>query len=139
MKLEIEYKENTLNKDFGNWLISIITDSIKKELDEKKLINLDKYIEENFNHLFKKPVTSKDIIFAGLKELVCDDDSSKLIIKISSHKFMQGLDRVRIETLCRLINFGNTSVKGYPIFTDTFTIIANDITIYVEKYLRENL
>lgn len=137
MRLEIEYKDNTLNKDFGNWLIKIITSSIKSNLNEKKLGQLDKYIEDNFTHLFKKPVTSKDIIHAGLKELVCDDDSSKLIIKISTNKFMQGLDRVRIETLCRLINYGNSSVKGYPIFTDTFNQVALNIKLYVDEYLRE--
>jgi hypothetical protein len=137
MRLEIEYKDNTLNKDFGNWLIKIITSSIKSNLNEKKLGQLDKYIEDNFTHLFKKPVTSKDIIYAGLKELVCDDDSSKLIIKISTNKFMQGLDRVRIETLCRLINYGNSSVKGYPIFTDTFNQVALNIKLYVDEYLRE--
>lgn len=137
MRLEIEYKDNTLNKNFGNWLIKIITSSIKSNLNEKKLGQLDKYIEDNFTHLFKKPVTSKDIIYAGLKELVCDDDSSKLIIKISTNKFMQGLDRVRIETLCRLINYGNSSVKGYPIFTDTFNQVALNIKLYVDEYLRE--
>ena len=137
MRLEIEYKDNTLNKEFGNWLIKIITSSIKSNLNEKKLGQLDKYIEDNFTHLFKKPVTSKDIIYAGLKELVCDDDSSKLIIKISTNKFMQGLDRVRIETLCRLINYGNSSVKGYPIFTDTFNQVALNIKLYVDEYLRE--
>lgn len=137
MRLEIEYKDNALNKDFGNWLIKIITSSIKSNLNEKKLGQLDKYIEDNFTHLFKKPVTSKDIIHAGLKELVCDDDSSKLIIKISTNKFMQGLDRVRIETLCRLINYGNSSVKGYPIFTDTFNQVALNIKLYVDEYLRE--
>ncbi len=137
MRLEIEYKDNTLDKDFGNWLIKIITSSIKSNLNEKKLGQLDKYIEDNFTHLFKKPITSKDIIYAGLKELVCDDDSSKLIIKISTNKFMQGLDRVRIETLCRLINYGNSSVKGYPIFTDTFNQVALNIKLYVDKYLRE--
>lgn len=139
MRLEIEYREGTLGKDFGNWLISIICKKVKEDLDEKKLINMDNYIEKNFTHIFKKPVTSKQIIYAGLKELICDDDSSKLIIKISTHNFMQGLDRARIETLCRLINFGNASVKGYPIFTDTFKSIAEDIDIYIEMYLREKM
>jgi hypothetical protein len=52
---------------------------------------------------------------------------------------MQGLDRVRIETLCRLINYGNSSVKGYPIFTDTFNQVALNIKLYVDEYLREKL
>lgn len=137
MKLEIEYKDSSLDRKFGNWLILIIQKLIQSSINDKKLLKWDKYISENFNHLYSKKVTSKDIILAGIKDLVCDDTDSKLIIKISTNHFIQGLDRVRIETLCRLINYGNTEIKGYPIFTDTFDDIADNISVYVRKYLEE--
>ena len=137
MRLEIEYKDNSLDKKFGNWLILIIRELIKSSINDKKLSKWDKYIEEHFNHIYSKKVTSKDIIFTGIKDLMCDDTDSKLIIKISTNHFMQGLDRVRVETLCRLINYGNTEIKGYPIFTNAFNDIADNISVYVRKYLEE--
>lgn len=134
MQLQIEYTNNVLNKEFGNWLIEIMSKEILSSINKKKLISLDKYIEENFTHLYKKPVSSMDIIQQGLNEMYCDDSSSKLIIQISKNKFVPGMDRVRIESACKLINYGNKSVPGYPIFTNEFTHIANNISMYVDKY-----
>lgn len=134
MQLQIEYTKNVLNQDFGNWLIKVISNEILSSINKKKLISLDKYIEENFTHLYKKPVTSMDIIKYGLDEMYCDNSSSKLIIQISKNKFVPGMDRVRIESACKLINYGNKSVPGYPIFTNEFTHIANNISMYVDKY-----
>lgn len=138
MQLEIEFKEGTLNRSFGAWIIKLIREITLDNVDPKKLQGLDKYIEENFIHLSeKKKVTCIDIINAGLNELTYDFDNTKFTIRISNHKFMQGLDRIRIETLCKLINYGTASIKGYPIFTDSFNQIAENIDIYIESYLRE--
>ena len=140
MRLEIEDSTNLLlNKSFGSWLIDEIQRVVKNSINESKLRPWDKFIKEEYEHLYSKKITGYDTIMYGLDNLVCDLVSNKLVIKISTNQFIPGLHRVRVDTLCRLINYGNTSIKGYPIFTDAFNIIADNIDILAKEYLEGNL
>ena len=48
---------------------------------------------------------------------------------------MPGFDRVKVDTLLRLITFGNNSLQGYPIVKDILQRVADNIGDYINRYV----
>ena len=137
MKLEISDPKDLLDRSFILWLKVKIRDKILVNINPKKLINWDKYLNENnvYKSIYKKKISARDIIVAGAMNLDFSKSESKFMIYINHNTFTPGLDRVKLETICKLINFGDLQNKGYPIFTDTFDYFAESIQDYVDRYL----
>lgn len=137
MQLEIIDHENVLGIDFGKWLIKKIQDKFIASINEDKLIKWDAFFEESneYKSIYKKKISTKEILIVGIRNLVCNDIPQKLIITINKNQFVPGLDRVKIDVICRLINFGNTSIKGYPIFTEVLTEVSENIGEYIDMYI----
>ena len=137
MKLEISDPKDLLDRSFILWLKVKIRDKILVNINPKKLINWDKYLNENnvYKSIYKKKISARDVIVAGAMNLDFSKSESKFMIYINHNIFTPGLDRVKLETICKLINFGDLQNKGYPIFTDTFDYFAESIQDYVDRYL----
>ena len=137
MQLQIEDPKNLLQADFINWLKVKIRDKIISDIEDKKLIVWDEYLNTNsaYVSIYKKKISSKDIIIAGAANLEFSKSESTFSIFINRNVFTPGLDRIKLETICKLINFGDLQIKGYPIFTDTFDYFAESIHDYVDRYL----
>lgn len=138
MKLIVTYTNDSLDLDFGKWLIKRIQEKFILAIDENKLKRWDKFFEESdeYKSIYRKKILTKDILIVGIRNLICRKFPQKLIIHINNNLFVPGLDRVRIETVCKLINFGNTEIKGYPIFTEVFGEVADNIHDYINEYLK---
>jgi hypothetical protein len=140
MRLEVLYKKNkdgmSIDKDFIKWLKSNMSDKIKSSIDEKKLIRWNDYLNsgEVIEFTSRKNILAKEVIYLGADNLVVSELPNKFIISINNKKFVNGLKMVKIDTLCKLINYGNASIKGYPIFSDVFNEVANNIDMYIEVY-----
>lgn len=137
MQLEITSSSPIIDRKFGNWIIKHIQALISSEVESVKLKTWDKYFNEQFSTLYGKEISSKDIIKIGVRNLVCMYANSAIIIRISPNIFMPGLDRVKVESLCKLINYGNTTISAVPIFTNAFDHVADNIDEYVEMYMNE--
>ncbi len=137
MKLEITYSNELLTKQFGNWLINKINDLFIQRINKSKLIPWDIYLnqEPSYKSIYLKKISTFDILMIGIRNLVCDDIPGKLIIKIDPNQYVPGLDRIRINSICKLITYGNTSIKGYPIILDILNEIADNIDNYIEQYM----
>ena len=137
MKLEILDENNELDYAFGRWLIRQIQLEFRLSVDVRKLQKWDKFFAESeeYKSIYTTPVKSVSILTTALKNLQCDNLPDKLIIKFNQNQFMPGLDRVKVDTLVRLITFGNNSLQGYPIVKDILQKIADNIGDYINRYV----
>lgn len=137
MRIEIADPTGILTIKFGQWLIKQIQSEIAATVNSAKLEKWDKFFAttDEYKSIYSKPVTTKSILLAGLKSLVCDIGVGKLIIRFNSTLFVPGMNHVNLETTIKLINYGTVDVKGYPIFSDTFVRVADNINDYVSMYM----
>lgn len=137
MKLEILDENNELDYAFGRWLINQIQLEFRVGVDQRKLQNWDKFFEESeeYKGIYSQPVKAITILQTALKNLQCDNLPDKLIIRFNQNQFMPGLDRVKVDTLLRLITFGNNSLQGYPIIKDILQRVADNIGDYINRYV----
>lgn len=137
MRLEINDKRNELDYNFGRWLIRLIQQKFIASLDARKLFAWDKFFEESkeYNSIYGTKIVTKDILLAGIKCLICFDIPDKIIIQLNPNQFVPGLDRVKVESIFRLITFGNQSIKGYPIFVQVLQEVADNIGKYIDMYV----
>ena len=137
MKLEILDENNELDYAFGRWLIKQIQLEFRLNVDQRKLQKWDKFFAESdeYKGIYSQPVKTITILQTALKNLQCDNLPDKLIIKFNQNQFMPGFDRVKVDTLLRLITFGNNSLQGYPIVKDILQRIADNIGDYINRYV----
>lgn len=137
MHLEISSTSPVIDRNFGLWLIKYLRKDILRKLGSAKLTSWDKYFNEQFSTIYAKKISSEEIIKMGVQNLICNFASASIIIRISPNVYMPGFDRVKVESLCKLINYGNTTIPPVPIFTDTFNTVADNIEDYVRWYMDE--
>jgi hypothetical protein len=136
MKLKIIDPNNMLDRSFINWLCIQIRNEVIANINLKKLDNWDRYFnsETVYKSIYKKRISTRDLIVAGVSNLYYQVSEDGFWISINPTKLTPGLDRIKLETICKVINYGNRQIIGYPIFTDTFQKVADNITDYVQKY-----
>ncbi len=137
MRLEIEDKRNELDFKFGMWLIRQIQLEFRASLDKRKLVAWDTFFEEStdYNSLYGTKISTFDILTSSIKYLICLDTPDKIIIQLNPNQFVPGLDRVKIDSIVRLITFGNQSIQGYPIFANVLQHFADNIGEYIDMYV----
>ena len=138
--MRIEIYSEKLGTDFCEWLISILSNQIKGSIDDKKLIRWNEYLSSGgaITLVGRKSILAKEIIFKGANSIIVRELPNKFIIEINSKVMMPGVKSKKVSTLCRLINYGNMDIKGYPIFSDTFAMVADNINAYIDLYALEN-
>lgn len=139
MKLQIQDPENELTREFALWLIERIKFYFESEVDPKKLIQWDTYLNklDQIQSLTSKPVSSERILHFGIESLTARKIPKQLDIIFANNKFVPGLDRVNLYTICKLITFGNQEISGYPILLTTLQHFADNINFYVNLYEEE--
>lgn len=137
MKLEIGDPKNLLDRPFIEWLKVKIRNKILADVNLKKLENWDNFFNNQsmYKSIYKKKILTSDIILAGASNLDYVKSESNFWIRINPNIYTPGLDRVKLAVICKLINYGNRDLVGYPIFTDTFEYFAENINEYVDRYL----
>lgn len=137
MILEILDPKNTIDNNFLSWLESKIRNKLISSIDRNKLKNWDIFINSNpvYKSIYKKNISTLDILISGANNLISSRSSESIQITINPKIYAVGFDRVKIRSLCKLINFGNRDISAYPIFTNTFKYFAENIQTYIDRYL----
>ena len=137
MKLEIRDPENILQDDFIKWFLKELRNKIINSVNIRKLELWDIYFNNQtlYKSIYKKKISSLDIIKSGAANLQCVKNKESLLIQINPNINIIGLDRVTLNSACKLINYGNTEMDGYPIFTNIFEDIASNIHVYIDKFI----
>lgn len=135
MRLEITFVEGEIDKKFIEFIAECVSEKIISNIDDKKLIKFDEYISEYIPRVRDVEVTSREIITCGAENLSIYTLQDKFLIEISRTKSFDKVKDMTLVSLCKLINYGNSQIHGYPIFTDTFSEIAEDIDMYKKLYI----
>ena len=137
MKLAIFDANEIIDIDFIKWLILRIRNTIIQNINNDKLKKWDEFFNSStvYKNIYKKKISTRDIIISGACNLTYLATESEFIIQVNPNIFTPGLDRVKLSSVCKLINFGNLEISGYKIFTDVFDKFALEISDYVDLYL----
>ena len=137
MKLKIDDPKNILDASFIEWFKMKIRDKIIGDSKFDKLDKWDKFFNSQniYKSIYKKKILTYDIILAGANNLRSIRNNNTVYLDIDPNIYYIGLDRVKLEILCKTINFGNIEVAGYPIFSDTFKYFSENIKSYIDIYL----
>ena len=73
----------------------------------------------------------KTILIYGINHLHYTETSEKIIIKMNYYLNCPNID-AKLYDICKLVNYGNLNIKGYPIFTNVFKHILNNIDFYIK-------
>jgi hypothetical protein len=123
--------------DFFDWLIPNIREYVLAHIDEKKLLKVDEYINTNkyFHSIFKKEISSKEVIVSAMYNLKKDVYWDRVVISIDPNVMLPNTT-VKLITVIKTINFGTLSIMGHNLITKNFKFIEDNIDTFYEKYLR---
>lgn len=130
--------EDKYTEDFFEFVKIKMRDYFYAHLNSKKLEPFDIFINENpkYQSIFKKHISAYDICVATLYNISVLRFGENIVLKIDENAVIPNTNRKLIE-LCKLINEGNLVLKAYPIFTEIFDYVKNNIEeIYIEYALR---
>ena len=123
---------------FINFLMFKLRLLILKKLNRKKLKLIDEYVNEK--ELFEKSNKNSKIKFNSyyaihfaVRNIVCINLRGKFIIKLKENINLPGFNTPILE-ICKFIDYGNYEFEGYPIFTNAFMNIRNNIVDYYKIY-----
>jgi hypothetical protein len=102
-----------------------------------KLQKWDDYLNsgEAFEIINVNRVSSKDIVMTGIRNIVYELSPYTLTVHIDQNQKVFGFNNVKLETVCKLINYGNTSISGYPLFSEEFNEVSENIGTYIDRYV----
>ena len=126
--MQLRVEGNMLTKDFGTWLLDLVKLELKASFNKKKLQSLSSYIDQDVN------IPVETFINKVLDSLVCTIEEEDKVISIHIDKNSYLVGNIKLDTMCRAINFGTATQKGYPVFTDVFHSIVSKINNYVTLY-----
>lgn len=136
MRIEISNPNDTLDKDFGEWLCKRLSFTIKTKMNYQKLNLWSQYLTESkiFIPVFTDKISAENIFIQASNNLVVEKFPSLLCIEINRNIYTSGLDRVKLKTAVDLITFGNQEQKGYPLILNQFKYVVNNINEFIDKY-----
>ena len=132
MTLIVNNKDVTTN--FILFLKKKMLSYIAYILDIKRLVAYDEFFNsEEFRKISGNVVIdSKKVIVLGMSNLTHKRFESTTHIFINPNLTYPGTT-LKIESLCKIINYGNLSIDAYPIFSMTFNHFSKNIGKYVDR------
>ena len=138
MKLVIDKTKYNFENEFYIWLLDYIKYMLKLKIDYRKLHKFQTLINKNKTILgpFKKYVSGKDVFITCVENIIVQETTNKLIYQIDPTAIYPGTF-IKISMLGRMINYGTLNSQAYPIFTDIFTQVKNNIKPIYNIYKRQ--
>ena len=129
MKLVIS-KDTVQDIQFLRFLIDYIRVYLVEHIDRNK--------EKAWNQFFNSSnelsgVTLKQVVGESLKYLTVTEYQYSFEITIKTEEKLRGTN-AKLYEVCKLINYGNLSIIGYPIYTDAFHYFEKHLSDYMDKY-----
>jgi hypothetical protein len=134
MRLVINDPDGIVEYRFCTWLISQIQREYLLRVNIKKYSFIDEYLSTLDFMKNHSGATSHSIVQAGLSRLVVNSDEDSFTIHINDTMLFDPENGIKLNSMCKLINYGTISVKGYSIITDLFTYFAENIDMLLKYY-----
>ena len=136
-------KNIDFNDDFVEWLLEHIRYKLLSYIKPRKLQRLKQHIiNDNPFELSLKELNALNIdsvLIYGIKHLRYKEVKSHYIFYIDANLIVKNTNNLKVSTLCKLINYGDLKVRGYPIFSNTFKFVAANVTRYYAQYIEQLL
>lgn len=105
-------------------IVSQMKQYIIDNIDDKKLLLWDAYLEDNhYNEFDGEVLTARTILTLGASCIDYTESQDYFIIKVDFSKITRK-NTAKLYDICKMINFGTLQMKAYPIFTDTFNYFS---------------
>ena len=132
-----------MNDRFIRWLLRLIRFQILKNIDNRKIHYFNNIINENNifsknNPRIKEDFDIRKAIIISLNNLQFYRIKNVYIIRIPDNIIFPNYN-VSVSTACKLFNYGNTQIQGYPLYSTVFNSIRDNIDIYYKMYLKQTL
>jgi len=105
-------------------LYKTLVTKYNKLVKRKRVGNMNNYLKDNYN------ITLEDIIKRS--KIVVNDRGNQFVISIEQNETINGIP---IETLIRLIDFGNMDIKGLNLFNSTFRYVESRLGTFFRYYM----
>lgn len=128
-------------RDFiSNYLISKIQNYFINNLDERRLIPIEAYINSlpdirsNVNLRKNQSINLKTLLISAVYNIRYSAlPNNDYNLDIDPNAYSPYL-KLNLQYIARLVNYGATGSPSYPIFDNTFNYIASNIDMYYEDY-----
>lgn len=138
------YIENPNNFDLRDFISNYLIDKIQKyfisNLDERRLIPIESYINDlpdirsNINLRKNQSINLKNLLISAVYNIrynVLPSGDCNIEIDPDAHSPYLNLN---LQYLAKLVNYGSMGSPAYPIFDNTFNYIASNMDKYYEDY-----
>ena len=134
MKIHIKHK---CSREFILYICNIISTYILSHMDYEQIRGIETLINLDTSKMLfgTKFISLKDLIISATQNLrIQKIDNLYYIIDINPNVFVPNT-KIKLLDVCKLINYGNLTVKSYPIFTCAFNNIKNNYNAIYNSYL----
>lgn len=132
MQLIIKNNHNIEITKFTKFLIQEIQKYFIQHLDKIQLNRFDIYLEKNkdrFTKELKRHFKAYDLLITTIYNLSVEKQGKDAVIRLDSNQIIP-FTSLTIDKFARLINDGNQSIAGYPIFDSVFKYFAQHLEEY---------
>ena len=133
MRLDINTKYGL---EFVLYIIKKLQEYIIGNINDKKLVFIEEYINQNYKSMYRKHISARDVLVSGAMNLTYQIYANKFTVEIDSKQILYGTN-AKLYDICKLINFGVLGIGSYPILTDSFDYFKDNLDYMYEYYIRE--
>lgn len=126
--------EGLIDYGFCTWLISSIKLEYANVVNTAKYAAMNEYLGTLDFMARHKGQTSDTIMRLGVNSLVIKEFEGRFVIQINDTLMFDNKENIKLSSMCKLINYGTMSVKGYPILIELFNHFADNIDMLVRYY-----
>lgn len=133
MRLDINTKYGL---EFVLYIIKKLQEYIIGNINDKKLVFIEEYINQNYKSVYRKHISARDILVSSAMNLTYQIYANKFTVEIDSKQILYGTN-AKLYDICKLINFGVLGIGSYPILTESFDYFKDNLDYMYEYYIRE--
>ena len=133
MRLDINTKYGL---EFVLYIIKKLQEYIIGNINDKKLVFIEEYINQNYKSIYRKHISARDILVSSAMNLTYQIYANKFTVEIDSKQILYGTN-AKLYDICKLINFGVLGIGSYPILTESFDYFKDNLDYMYEYYIRE--
>lgn len=134
MEIRLKDDKNIFTEDFVVFYIERIKQKLPTMINKKKLYRWDDYLNQLDITNGRYTLTAYNILIAGVNNLVYKKINDEYIINVNNNAFIPYVEE-SVESLVKLITYGNFEIKGYDVFIKCFEYFLYNVYKYYNEYV----
>ncbi len=138
MNLIINNPDDLDLNEFCKLLIEKMQDRLKLIIDKRKLILINNYLNSKFNMNWidneERLISAYELLISASYNLRIRKTQKTYVIEIDPNSFIPN-SYAKFINIIKLINYGNLSFNGYPIYDTLMQYFADNLEDYYNDYI----